>query len=36
MEKEAKKMDCKMGAIKSYSYADGKVSVLIETLNVMM
>ena len=29
-------MDCKMGEIKSYFYADGKVSVLIETLNGMM
>ena len=35
-KKERKKKDCKMGEMKSYFYADAKVSVFIEILNGMM
>lgn len=35
-KKERKKKDCKMGEMKSYFYADVKVSVFIEILNGMM
>ena len=34
--KKEKKKECKMGEMKSYFYADAKVSVFIEILNGMM